>query len=376
MIICNSCGTPLNETLRFCSECGTPAPGQAETLRYDSSGVPPSVGHPGVATPASSRPGAPDYPPVVAPPSPANYAPDLTPRAAPAPGVGAKIALVVVGVLIIAAIAITAVLFALSGFRDAAASPDSVAASLQSAITNGRLVTGSSDDAYTYFFRLQKIDPRHKLLTEVKPRVLPQIRALGDAVFLKRVEFSLEIIDEQEWTRAMRAYEWAHTLEQNDKGIEARWRYAAAHVARLQARRDEAQNGLYDATQLDPSWAPPQNDLGYSYVLSRRYSEAIPFYQRAINLQSNWDIPYNNMGTVYYYLKNFDAAEAWYNKTVQVNSKWATPHAWLGSVYENKKSNAAAIQELQTALNLYNPNRDRFITADIENKINALKSKP
>ncbi|MGA9996374.1 MAG: tetratricopeptide repeat protein, partial [Pyrinomonadaceae bacterium] len=252
-------------------------------------------------------------------------------------------------------------------------SPENVAASLQSAVDGGRLVTLSSDDAYTYFFRLRNLEPQEKILSEIKPKVLPQLRRLGDEVFGKRVSMGLEVLTERDWTIALRAYEWAHVLEEGDKAIEARWKYAEGRVAEAQNRRDDAQNSFYAATQLDSSWALPVNDLGYLYVLNRRYSEAIPYYQRAISLQPGWDIPYNNMGTANYYLKNYEAAEMWYRKAIEVNANWATPHVWLGSIYENRGLKSTAIEEYQTTLNLYNPNRDRINTVEIQNKINALR---
>jgi tetratricopeptide (TPR) repeat protein len=283
--------------------------------------------------------------------------------------------MLVLGLTIIAAIAIIGLFLVGSRFSSTSQSPDGVAASLQSAIQNDRLVTLSGDDAYTYYFRLQNLDPHHSSLSEVKPQVLPQLRKIGDDVFRRRVDFSLESITEQDWTRAMRAYEWAHTLEPGDKAVEARWKYAAGDLARLQGRLHEAEVNLYAATQIDPSWAPAQNDLGYLYAFNKRHRDAIPYYQQAINLQSNWDIPYNGMGTAYFRLGNPDVAETWYRKAIEVNSRWATPHAWLGSIYENKKLYGAAIDEYQTAINLFDANRDRIDTTELGNRLSLLQIK-
>jgi len=371
MIICNSCGTPLSDGLTFCAECGEAAPNRqpAVLTRAAESTIE-------METPATTNalpPNAWENYSSNTPTQAIGSANELVAAAAPPSRKTAtpKIVMLVIAGTVIAVLGTIAILASRS--RSSATSPDSVASSLQSAIQSGRLVTLSNDDAYSYFFRLKGLDPQHKALTEVKSRVLPQLRALGDEVFQRRVTTALELITERDWTIALHAYEWAHVLEVGDKTIEARWKYAGAHLARLQGRRDESQNSLYAATQLDPSWASPQNDLGYSCALSKKYSDAIPYYQRAINLQADWDIPYNNMGTAYYYLRNYDTAEAWYRKALQVNAQWATPHAWLGSIYENKRLNDAAVQEYQTALNLYNPNRGRINTTELETKINNLK---
>lgn len=254
-------------------------------------------------------------------------------------------------------------------------SPDNLAASLRKSIESGRLVDGSSDDAYSYFTRLNVLDPQNKAINEGKTRLLPQLRQLGDNVFRKRAELSIEILSEQDWIKAQHAYEWAHTLEPADKAIEARWKYASANVAKTQGRRADAESNFNTALQLDSSWALPQNDLGYLWASSKRYSDAIPLYQRAIDLQPDWDIPYNNMGTAHYYNQNDDVAVEWYKRAVEVNGQWATPHAWLGTIFEKKKLTTEAIQEYQTTLNFYNPSRDRIITADIQKKISLLEAR-
>jgi len=364
MIICNHCGTPLSEGLDFCTECGAAAPSQRAPEPASTQGV-----VAGPDTTVSATPGhLPDYSNIdntgaaSSVSSPANAA--STP----------KVALLVGGAVLIALVSvIAAISFRSASPRDP--SPASLALSLQNAIQNGRLVNLANDDAYTYYFQLKSLDPQHKVLNEIRPVVLPQLRTLGDEVFRRRVELSLEILSEQEWTRAQRAYEWAHALEPTNKLIEARWDYATGHVFRLQGRRSEAQTSLTAALQLDPSWAAPQNDLGYLLVLSKRYSEAIPYYQQAIKLQSGWDIPYNNLGTALYYQKNYDAAEAWYRSAIGLNAQWATPHAWLGSIFENRKQNDVAVQEYQTALQLYNANRDRINTVELTNKVSALQQR-
>lgn len=336
MIICNHCGTPRTAGLSFCSECGAPAIARAE---YPS-------------TPSDS------------PTAPAG---DV--RKANVP----RTVLLSIGGVLIGALAVALFLAVRSSYSSY--TTENVATSLRNAAKSGRLVTLSGDDAYSYFFQLRTLDPQHPALSELKSQVLPQLRSLGEDVFRKRASLSLETVTERDWTVAQRAYEWAHILEPGDNAIEARQIYSDANVARLQGRREEAKNKLSIASGLDPSWEVAQNDLGYLHALDKNYSAAIPYYQSAINLRNNWDIPYNNMGTAYYYLRNYDAAEAWYRKATEINSQWATPHAWLGSVYENRQAYAAAVQEYQSALNLYNPDRDRINTTELETRITNLQNK-
>jgi len=375
MIICNTCGYPLSEGLKFCSECGAASLAQAGPTLSQSAAVPVKEHTSGLIHPVSLNP-LPDYSHAHPPPLTENRdSQDLPQPTSPSRPDKSKRVILVLALSLVVAIAIIGLLVARSRFFPSSRSPDGVAASLQSAVQSGRLVTLSGDDAYTYYFRLLSLDSQHESLSEVKPVVLPQLRTIGDAVFRRRVDFSLEIITEQDWTRVMRAYEWAHTLEPGDKPFEARWKYAAGHLARLQGRGGEAEANLYAATQIDPSWAPAQNDLGYLYALNKRHDDAIPYYQRAINLQSNWDIPYNGIGTAYFRLGKPDVAETWYRKAIQVNSRWATPHAWLGSIYENKGLNGAAIEEYQTAVNLFDANRDRIDTTELGKRVSLLQTR-
>ncbi len=375
MMFCNNCGNRLSDALTFCNECGTALPAQARPALPQSGAVPMGSETSGLTHPVSSGQLT-DHSHLNPPPlTPNQHSQGLSQSTLRSGSDKSRTVILVLGLSLIVAIAIIGLFIVRPRFFSTSQSPEAVAASLQNAVQSGRLVTLSGDDAYTYYFRLLNLDSQHESLSELKPVVLPQLRTIGDDVFRRRVDFSLELITEQEWTRVVRAYEWAHSLEPGDKRVEARWKYATGHLARLQGRGGEAEANLYAATQLDPAWAPAQNDLGYLYALNKRFSDAIPYYQRAIGLQSNWDIPYNSLGTAYYRLKNPDVAEAWYRKAIQVNSRWATPHAWLGSIYENKGLNGAAIEEYETAVNLFDANRDRIDTTELGNRVNLLRTK-
>lgn len=345
MIHCNSCGAALTDGLRFCSDCGAAV--HSATLSSQTIEEEPN--------PISDTSSDGDVEPTV--------------RAAHS---STKIIVALGGVIVLLVVIIGVLSLRRNNSPN---SPETLAASLRKAIDSGRLVDGSTDDAYSYFAKLNAVDPQHKAISEGKARLLPQLRQIGDAVFKKRAEFSLEILNEEDWVKAQHAYEWAHALESADKAIDAKWKYASANVAKAQGRRAEAESNFRAAVQLDPSWAVSQNDLGYLLTQRESYSEAIPFYQRAISLQPDWDIPYNNMGTVYFRLRKKDDAIQWYRRAIEVNPQWATPHAWLGGLLEERQLFADAIQEYQAVLNLYNPSRDKIKTVEFENKISKLQER-
>ena len=401
MIICSQCGSAIEDGHRFCMDCGTENPVFDQTIQMNQSEAP--IEQPAAfaaAAPPSSPPPLPP-PTLVLPPqnmSASFAAPALqqTPlpttviarpefkspsQAQPVQPIRARSnkALIIVLVLIaISAMALTVYFVRRSSTnasRSSASQISTLAAALQSAVDSNRLVTLSNDDAYTYYFRLREQDPKHNKLTEIKPKVLPQLRSMGDEIIRRRVERGSEKLSETDWTKAVRVYEWAHALEPSEKMYEARWRYAEGFVAKMQGRKDDAERGFSTAVQLLPTWAVPHNDIGMLRTESRRYKEAISYYQQAITLEPNWEMPYNNTGTAYYFLKNYDTAESFYRQAIEKKPDWARPHAWLGSIYEERGQYDLAIEEYQTTLQLYDPEKDTIDTASIQKRINRLQSR-
>ncbi|HXG66109.1 MAG TPA: tetratricopeptide repeat protein, partial [Blastocatellia bacterium] len=250
--------------------------------------------------------------------------------------------------------------------------PEQVAASLTDAINGGRLITLSGDDAYTYYSQLKTLDPNHKLLREAGQKALPQLRRMGDDAFARKTAVTPGEMTAEEWARALRVYQWASELSPNDRALEARQRFAAAEVARLQNKPEEAERGFTAAAQIDPKWALPQNSLGRLRFDKKQYDAAIEFYNRAIELQPRWEIPYNNLGTAYFYKRDYDTAEQWYNKAIELNPKWPRPHVWLGEVYERKKMKEEALAAYQKALDL-DPRGDYIDVATVKSRIAELQ---
>jgi tetratricopeptide (TPR) repeat protein len=344
MIICNNCGNSVEDGMQFCTECGGVIPVAAATF----ASPPPVTTGTGAGAVMSPRADyaqpTPATQPLVDLPRVADSGP-ITTQPLPAQA-NTKVLIGLISVVAVVAIAI-AIYFALE------ASPASkAAAALQSAVNNNQLVTMSSNDAYSYYMHLKGLDPAHKTLSEVGQKVLPRLRSMGDDVLRKKMQTNVEKLSDQDWARTQRAYEWAHDIAPLDKQVEARWRFASGEVAKSQKRADEAERAFSAASQNDSSWALPQNSLGLLRSETRKWAEAIPYYQRAIDLKPDWEIPYNNMGTAYFYLKDYDSAQNWYQKAVQANPNWARPHYWLGQIYQQRNWKPQAIEEYQKALNL------------------------
>lgn len=407
MIFCNNCGNPL-DARGVCPTCQVQA-------SHDSRGTPPPTERfPSPTAAAAGRAAAPtvpyqqpNYGNAQAPSPTAPYQQPNYGNAQPAwdnnlpfqpqptvkPRSNAPVALIVIGgiVLIIGVALVIFVAVTLnnrsapttvtstppgsSGTSTAPAntgpSADDVAASLDNAIDSGRLVNLTGDDAYSSFLQLRAIDPKHPALSNVKSKVLQKLRDQGEEIINRKVNHSGEV-SLQDWQISVRRYEWVHVLEPGDQKLEARQKYFLGKLAEAQDRRTEAWQNFTTAAKLDSSWAVPQNDLGYWISQSpgagdQKWSNAVPYYERAISLQPNWEIPYNNLGTAYFYLKNYDQAESYYGQAIQRNSNWARPHKWLGDIHIARNNLGQAAQEYRTTVKLYNPNTDSL-------KIDAIRA--
>jgi len=353
MIFCNVCGNPV-EASDACKECGNVAVGVAGFKEQGGSNTSASDEDPADSQIDTVQSGSAKEPGL--------------PKSVMVLGAGAGIVAV--------ALLIYLVSHSQNSSTSGAARANDLAKALNQAIDSQRLITLTDDDAYTYYTQLASSDPQHTALSNAKTKVLPQLRNLGQAIIQKKVDHSGDV-SEQDWRRLLRTYEWAHLMEPTDKSLEARLNYAQGKLDEAQNRKSEAWQHLLTSTQLDTSWAVPQNDLGYLTTQQKsttkdKWSNAIPYYQRAISLQPDWEIPYNNMGTAYFYLDNFDEAERYYRQAVERNSTWARPHKWLGDIYTKKNNLSAALQEYETAKTLYNPSTDSLDTEYIQRRITQL----
>ena len=371
-LFCGRCGNRIEPGLRFCSDCGAPVSGGFPTVP-----VPPAPANTPVNPHVATNPGMlrpPPYP--VVNPSPGPFVAPV-PRAAllpqESPRGSKKTAIVITSLIVLLAIGVAVYLITRGQSEEnRVGAADKLAASLRSAVSAGRLVTLSDDDARTYYFQLKEVQPNHPALGE-SAAVLPQLQRLGDDIFKKKKAVSSDVLTTEDWMRTLRAYEWAKAINPNDRSLEARWRFAEGEVAKQQGRKDDAERSYTAATQLDPSWSLPHNSLGLLRIDGKRYQDAVPFYQRAIDLDPTWEIPYNNMGSAYFLLKDYDTAESYYSAAIEKSPNWARPHYWLGSIYQNKNMNVEAIEQYELALKL-DPNAD--INSEIRKRIERLQANP
>jgi tetratricopeptide (TPR) repeat protein len=358
MIICNNCGNTLNETQTFCGSCGAPNP----LAHVVAATTPAAVSAQQIVVPIPSH----DY--QTSPLAPHAPSPYVTTAPVPSTGkrpVSSGLLIAVVALFAVAAVA-AAVYLALSRQTEkmtaGGVSADTLAASLQSAVNSGNLVSPSgSGDAYSYYLELKTLDPNNKAIARAAESARTQLASMGEQLFTQKESVAVEKLTEQDWYKAERLYKWLRELEPGNRKHEARMKFAQGEIAKAAKNSAEAEARFSEAAQLDPSWATAHNSLGLVRVDMRkdkqRWADAVPFYQRAIDLRSDWVIPYNNMGTAYYMQgetnpANYNTAEYWYNQAISKNASWGRPYFWLGRIAEKRKNDYDAVTYYEKALSL------------------------
>lgn len=92
----------------------------------------------------------------------------------------------------------------------------------------------------------------------------------------------------------------------------------------------------------------------YAVALSdlKRYSEAIPFYKKAVQMDGKYPDPLNNLAVVYSILGDTDAAIVAMRKTIEIQPYYPEAYNNLASFYIQKKEYEKAEKMLKIALKL------------------------
>lgn len=106
---------------------------------------------------------------------------------------------------------------------------------------------------------------------------------------------------------------------------------------------------LKHATEIDPSFAPAYNQLGYAYRFLERFDEAEQTFKKYAELIPNDPNPYDSYAELLLKLGRFDESIEQYQKALSINDHFANSYLGIAAalMYQGKHDDARA--ELQKA---------------------------
>jgi tetratricopeptide (TPR) repeat protein len=276
---------------------------------------------------------------------------------------GIVVALIVVAVLIVG-VAIT-----LSGLN-------SVERRLDNAIAKGSLLAPPGESAYDLYHQLKRDGASATTLARYEAKLLPLLtthprQMLADITDPERNSEP----SSTQWDEAAKLLAWANEIRPQDTSLAARAAYCTGRVSYLNKNKDDALRDWKRASDLDRTWALPENHIGLVYNERHEYGAARSFLTEAIRREPQWAVPYNNLGTSFYFEKNYGQAESYYEQARDRAPRWARPHAWLGDLATRRGDYSRAIQEFETVLNLASAENSSIKLDEIRKKLEEVRQK-
>jgi TolB-like protein/Flp pilus assembly protein TadD len=146
-----------------------------------------------------------------------------------------------------------------------------------------------------------------------------------------------------------------------ERAVELAPNYATAHhwfgidVLSPLGQHDRAITELRRAIKLDPFSPIINTNLGYSYIVARRYTEAIAQLRKTVELDPNLDYAHSMLGDALAVTGQFDEAIAEHEKASRLMgpNNPPTPLMRLAYTYAMKGDREKALAQLNQGLSLY-----------------------
>ena len=115
------------------------------------------------------------------------------------------------------------------------------------------------------------------------------------------------------------------------------------------------------ALQLSPEYPEALNNLGDALVRRKRFSEAIPYLEKAIDLDPRYASAYSNLGSALAQLNRLDEAISHLKKAIEYKPGLADAHNNLGVALAISGRYAEAIPVLEEAAKLTGGNEPMIL---------------
>jgi len=141
-------------------------------------------------------------------------------------------------------------------------------------------------------------------------------------------------IKENRYTEALNELELAKAADKCDPEIYNL--FGLAYMGKYEYSK--AEENLKEAIRLDPNFSEAYNNLGSLKMLQGKYSEAIKYFNKALEnpYYVNSFIARTNLGWAYYQLKDKDKAISTLLEALKENSRYPKALIYLGLIYFNE----------------------------------------
>jgi Flp pilus assembly protein TadD len=116
------------------------------------------------------------------------------------------------------------------------------------------------------------------------------------------------------------------------------------------SRRDEAEEQLRKAIELDPNWARPYDNLAILYRLEGRLEEAEEAAGKALEFAPESVAAHNNMANLLISQERYEEAETYYRRAIALDDTQAKPYYNLACLYSLLGRPREALSYLQGAI--------------------------
>ena len=120
----------------------------------------------------------------------------------------------------------------------------------------------------------------------------------------------------------------------------------------IEKKYDEALTDFNKAIELRPGYSEALNNRGNVLSDKKRYEEALKDYNKAIELQKDYPDPYNNRGLVLMRLNRNPEALKDFNKAIELQPRFAEAYYNRGLLHMNEKKPDLALLDYNKALEL------------------------
>jgi tetratricopeptide (TPR) repeat protein len=114
-----------------------------------------------------------------------------------------------------------------------------------------------------------------------------------------------------------------------------------------------ALNYFKEATRLDPTFEDAYVQIAQSLYSLKRYSEAIPYYDKVIELQSENAGAYNDRALAKTYINNYYDAITDFSKAIELKKSKPRMYLGLDNTYENRAAAYVKVMNYDSAIQDY-----------------------